>query len=145
LPTVELDERLGLLFIHLEAVGNRLLGVVRPLNQLVRLGRLRALLVFDLTRGRAEQVEHAPAVGARTAAGNAAHQLAVVHIHLHDRIQWLSQLAQQRIERVCLREVARETIENETPADVGFRKPLADHAEHDIVVHELALVRVEET
>ena len=55
----------------------------------------------DLVRGRAEQVEHTAAIGARTAPGDPAHQLAVVHVHLHDSIQGLPQLAQQRIKRMC--------------------------------------------
>ncbi len=43
-----------------------------------------------------------------------------------------------RIERLGLRDVAREAVEDETVGGVGLAEPLADHAEHDAVVDQLA-------
>ena len=95
-----------------------------------------------LARGRrgSEHVEHAPAVRAAAPAGDAPHQLAVVDVELHHRVEGLLQRFEQPLERVSLGEVARETIENETAAGIGLAQALADHAQHQGVLDEPATI-----
>ena len=68
-------------------------------------------------RRRGEQVEHPSAVGAGAAPGDAPHQLAVVDLDQHHGIQRLARAASSSVvERVRLREVAREAVEDEARA-----------------------------
>src|SRR2546430_8006892 len=57
-----------------------------------------------------------------------------------DLVERLLQRLEQPLERVSLGEVARETIENETAAGIGFAQALADHAQHQGVLDEPATV-----
>src|SRR5256885_15834048 len=80
----------------------------------MRLAGLRAGLSLRLSGAR-EEIEHAAAVGARAPSGDPAQQLAVVDVHLHDRIQGLTQLAQQSVQRARLGEVAGKAVEDKAP------------------------------
>jgi hypothetical protein len=89
-------------------------------------------------RRGSEHIEHPPAVRAGAPAGDASHQLAVVDLELHHRIERLLQRLEQPFQRVSLGEVAWETIENETAAGIGLAQALADHAQHQGVIDEPA-------
>ena len=91
-------------------------------------------------RRRGEQIEHPAAIGAGAASGDASHQLAVVDLQLHHRVERLPEGLEQVIERVRLGEVARKAIENEPLAGVRLLESLANHPEHQGVVHQAAAV-----
>src|SRR5882762_8950596 len=137
---VEIDQRPGLLVVHPQPLGHRRFVVVRALHEPMRGAGPRTQLAVR-GRGRAsEQIEHAPAVRAGAPAGDASHQLAIVDVELHHRIERLPQRCEQPLERVSLGEVARKTIENETAARIGFAQALADHAQHQGVIDQPATV-----
>src|SRR5580698_4269647 len=135
---VELDQRLRLLVIHLQSFRHRRLVVVRALEELVGATGRRTGLALGLPRRAGQKVEDAFAVRAGAASGNAARQLAVVHVHLHHEIQWLSQLFEQGIQRLSLCDVAREAIEDESGLCIGLAQALPDHVQHNLVVDESA-------
>jgi hypothetical protein len=115
---------------------HRFLVVVRPLHELRPLRATGAAKIRP-ERHRIDVVDRA-AVRAAAAARDAARELHVVHFHQHDRGERLPDFRQHRVERVGLREVARETVEDVPGGGIRLREAFADHAEHDAVVDELA-------
>ncbi len=101
---------------------------------------LGAGLALGLPRRAGEEVKHPSAVRAGPASGYAARELAVVHVHLHHGIQRLSQLAEQGVEGLRLRNVARKAVEDEPGLRVRLAQPLTDHAEHNVVIDEPARI-----
>ncbi len=136
--TVELDERTSLLLVHAQPLGHGGFVVVRTLDEPVRSAAHSARLAQLRRRGR--HVEDPPAVGTGASPGNPAHQLAVVDLELYDRVERLAQRLQEPIERLRLGEVAGEAIEDEAAASVRLAQALADHSEHQCILHQTPLI-----
>ena len=83
-------------------------------------------------------VEHPTAVLTGTAARDALDQQLGFDVELHHGIERLPDACQHAIEALSLQDRAREPIEDEPAAGVGFGKPLAHHTEHGRIVDELA-------
>src|SRR6185295_12966183 len=135
---VVIDERLRILVVFGEPLRDGGLVVVGALHELMSLTRLRAGLPGRHRRG--EDVEHLAAVLARAPSGDALRELAVVDVEQHDGVERLAGLAEHSAQGLCLHDRAGKPIENEAALRVGLREPLADDAEHRLIVHQLAEV-----
>ena len=99
----------------------------------------RAGFRAELARGRiraSADVAHPSTVGAGTAARDPADELGMVNLHLDHGIQGQAQLGEQPVEGVGLSEIARKTIEDEALACIRGGEPLAQHAEHNRIIHQ---------
>ena len=83
-------------------------------------------------------VEYAAALGATAATCNAACEFGVIDLHQHDACQRLTDLGQQLLERRRLHQVARKAIKDKTLGSIRLSKALANNAQHDRVIDQLA-------
>src|SRR3954453_14215785 len=135
---VVLDERLGLVVVDGQALGDRLRLVV------VALDELGAVLVADaLTLGRVElDVVGVPVLRAGAPAGQAADDLLVGHVDEQDRGQLAPDLLQRLGQGVGLGDLPREAVEQEAVLGLGAVQGLQDHADDEPVGDEVARVHV---
>ncbi len=136
LLAVVLDQRLGLRLVHAQAVADGFLVVVGAVVQ--RTAALVALAV-DLRRRRVDVV-HLAADFAGAAAGKTLDQAVEIDVHENRGVHRLAEAHQHLVQRLGLRNVAREAVHDETVLRIRLLQALADDAEHDLVGDQLARV-----
>jgi hypothetical protein len=77
-------------------------------------------------------------MGVAAAADRALLEQRVGHLEQHHGVELDPGVAQRGIERLGLRRGAREAVEHEPAGAVRLGDPLQDHADHDLVRHQLA-------
>ena len=88
--------------------------------------------------GRVERRVPRVPVRAHQAAGDALDQLLLVHVEHQQPVDLAAVPLQLGIERLGLRDVAREAVEQEAALRVGLRDAVDQHLDHQRVGHELA-------
>src|SRR5581483_783203 len=131
---VVVDQRRGLVLIDLEALADHFLVVVRALHELAAVVIADALL---LRRAVVDVVEMA-ADAAGAPAREPLDQAVELHVQQDRLVQRLALGLEHLVERLRLRERAREAVEDEAEAGVLRAQPLADHADDDVVGDQLA-------
>src|SRR5215467_3515077 len=113
------DQRGGLLLVHLQPVPDRLLAVIIALEQLA------ATVVADPGHRRwiEADVPDPAAAAAGTSAGQPPHYLVVVDHELEHHVQLGVPGEQHLLERLGLRHVPREAVEQEAGLGVLVREP----------------------
>ncbi len=102
----------------------------------MRRTRLGTRFAFRLCGGGSDEIEHAAAIGAGPAPRDAAHQLAGIDVHQHNRIKRLADVTQHPLKRTRLRKIAREPVQDEAALRVRLGQTLPDHPEDDPVFDE---------
>src|SRR3954449_5998774 len=127
-------QRRRLFVVDLEPVTDRLRLVVVTLEQLAT-----ADVTHTLRRWRVEvQMPDVSAAAAGTPSGQPPDHLVVVDHELQDDVERCAAVEQQVVERLRLRDVAGEAVEQEALAGVVLLEPGDDHPDRDLVGHEIA-------
>src|SRR3954468_19076618 len=127
-------QRRGLFVVDLQPVTDGLRFVVVALDQLAA-----ADVTHTLHRRRVEvQVPDVSAAAAGTSSGQPPDDLVVVDHELQDDVERRTTIEQQVVERLRLRDVPWEAVEQETLAGVVLLEPGDDHPDRDLVGHEVA-------
>src|SRR3954452_21136067 len=127
-------QRCRLLVVDLEPVTDRLRLVVVALEQLAT-----ADVTHTLRRRRVEvQMPDVSAAPAGTPSGQPPDHLVVVDHELQDHVEGRPPVEQHVVERLCLRHVAREAVEQEALAGVVLLESCDDHSDRDLVRNEVA-------
>src|SRR5581483_2799150 len=124
---------LQLFSIDLQPFGHHLLLVV------VALVELAATAIADagLLRWRVALVVDGAAVEAGPAPGQPVDQVGLRHLYVEYRIDALPPLRQSLVQGAGLLQRAGEAIEQATASGVGLLQPVDDHADCDLVRHQL--------
>ena len=88
--------------------------------------------------GALTQVVDVLGLAADTTPSDPLEQLLEAQVEHRHRGDAAAQLGQRGVERLGLGERARKAVQDEPALGVGLRQPLADHADDDVVGHEVA-------
>ncbi|GAA4671176.1 hypothetical protein GCM10023347_26270 [Streptomyces chumphonensis] len=122
--------------VDLQPLAHRVLTVVVPLVQLPTAHVAHAL---RLRRGVVDVEDVAAVLAAHAAAGDAPDHLVLGDLQVQHGVQRQADVGEDAVERLGLREVAREAVEQEAVRGVRLLHAVLGHADGDLVRHQLAL------
>ena len=131
---VVLDDRHRLLFVQLQAPVDRFLGVVVTLHD-----PAPARVARPVDLGRKIHVVHPLAALAHAPAGEPVEHDVTRHVEIDGQVERVAH--DHPVELLGLVQGPRKPVEDESVAErAARREALLDHADHDLVGHELAAV-----
>jgi hypothetical protein len=130
--TVEIDQRLGLLAIDGQSVGNGFLIVISALDKLT--ARREACIEIFLWR----EIDIQEFAGLRTgaSAGEPFHEYVEVDIEQNSRIETLADIIENGPKRSGLIQIPGESIQDKSARAIRLGQTFRDDAQHDLITDE---------